>query len=278
MERTDLKMNEPLVSVCIPVFNTVKYVKQTIDSVLAQQYSNIEILVQDNASTDGTWELLQSLSGLHSQIKIERNDVNHGMSWNWNTVIKRAQGDYVMILSADDTLKPEFLSICAKTLDDSTIEVVSTHYDYLLDNGLIEERISIISDINDVYVNFASEVLRINPFQINFTLFKKSIINKMQYDGNLFSKYVSLDYGLFLRIGLTDTRLQYIPISLGHYRIHESNTSNNQISLQWNTLLTLVELCPGLSTRYPAQYFKTILYVTKVLAKSFLKKILVMHY
>ena len=98
-----------MVSVCIPVYNGSLFIEETINSVLCQDYRNLEIVVQDNASTDGTWDLLQLIAFKHSQLSIARNETNVGMAPNWNLCINRAKGDYLMLLSADDLLEKGFL-------------------------------------------------------------------------------------------------------------------------------------------------------------------------
>lgn len=271
MAVTGEKMNTTLVSVCIPVFNTVKYVRQTIESVISQQYPNIEILVQDNASTDGTWELLELLARDHPQIKIKRNQQNIGMSENWNTVIKRAQGDYVMLLSADDLLEPQFLTSCMCAFATNELDIVTTHFWYIYSDDSTSRRIEIISNVDAIYQNFAFEVLRLNPFQINFTLFKKHLIDKMMNNRDLFSKHLSCDYDLFLRLGVSGVRMKYLSKPYGYYRIHESNTSNNQKRLQWHTTLTLVDSFFPLFIRYPKQYTLTFFRIQKRLMIEIIK-------
>jgi glycosyltransferase involved in cell wall biosynthesis len=81
----------------MPVYNGEKYVAETIQSVLSQTYSRIEIIVQDNASTDGTRSILQEIASKYSQIYIERNEQNCGMSANWNLVINRSRGNNGML-------------------------------------------------------------------------------------------------------------------------------------------------------------------------------------
>lgn len=256
-------MNEPLVSVCIPVFNTVKYVKQTIESVLAQQYRNIEILVQDNASIDGTWELIVELAKTFPQLSIERNSRNIGMAGNWNKVIKRSKGEYVMLLSADDLLEPGFISCCIAEFQAADVDVVATHYSMLYPDGSKVGRGQRIAEVDGIYQNFACEILRCNPFQINFALFSIGVIKKMQQDENLFSEYVTCDYGLWLRLGLSGKQVKYLAQPLGYYRIHESNVSHNQIRLQWHTLITLFSSMPRLFARCSKIYMLTVFNVTK---------------
>lgn len=264
-------MNEPLVTVCIPVFNSVKYIEQTIKSVLAQDFSNVEILIQDNASVDGTWELLKLIAGAKPNVAIKRNKKNIGMSANWNAVINRAQGDYVMLLSADDVLDPGFLSSCISAFETEEVYFVSTHFWHLGNTGSVEQRPASILGADAFYQNFTCEVLRANPFQINFTLFKKSIIKKMRRNGNLFSPYITCDYDLFLRLGISGVRMKYIGNPLGYYRIHESNTSNNQKKLQWHGIIVLAKLFLPLIISCPKIYLKTIFFVGKRLLIELLK-------
>lgn len=266
-------MNTPLVSICIPVFNTVKYVRQTIECVLAQQYSNIEIIVQDNASTDGTWELLEILLCNCPKIKIGRNQRNIGMSGNWNAAIKKAQGDYVMLLSADDLIEPEFISSCMDAFENGNIDFVSTHYWYLYPDESRQERGARITDTDRVYHDFAGEVLRINPFHINFTVFSQSLIRKMYRNDSLFSPYVTCDYDLFLRLGTSGARMKYLAKPLGYYRIHESNVSHNQTGLQWHGLLTIFGVFFPLAILYPKQYFITLINIKKRLIILLIKKL-----
>lgn len=266
-------MNMPLVSICIPVFNTVKYVRQTIESVLAQQYPNIEILVQDNASTDGTWELIAEFAKTIPQVSIERNSTNCGMAGNWNLVIKRATGDYVMLLSADDLLEPEFISSCIAEFQVANIDVVATHYSILYPDGSAVGRGQRIADVDGIYQDFACEILRCNPFQINFALFSAGVIKKMQQNGRFFSEYVTCDYDLWLRLGLSGMQVKYLAQPLGYYRIHESNTSHNQVRLQWHTLVTLFSSMPKLIAKCPKIYMLTVVHVTRILLAVGMKRL-----
>jgi glycosyltransferase involved in cell wall biosynthesis len=100
------KTAAPLVSVCIPVYNGERYIVETIQSVISQKHTNIEIVVQDNASQDGTWDILKAMSCRDSRLSIMKNATNVGMAPNWNLVVNRARGEYIMLLSADDLISP----------------------------------------------------------------------------------------------------------------------------------------------------------------------------
>lgn len=91
-------------SVVIPTYNRVAYLKQTIESALQQDYDDFEIVVSDNASTDGTQELLCQYT-VHPAVRYFRNNSNIGMVPNWRrAVFELARGDWFVLLSDDDYL------------------------------------------------------------------------------------------------------------------------------------------------------------------------------
>lgn len=93
---------KPLVTVAIPVFRGVNYIRSAIDSVLAQSFRDYELLVVDNASDDGTVEVVRSYSD--PRIVLVCNEKNIGAEGNWNKCLTLAKGDYIKILPHDDTL------------------------------------------------------------------------------------------------------------------------------------------------------------------------------
>lgn len=95
-------MTNPLVSVIIPTHNRKDYVVKAIGSALAQTYRNIEILVIDDFSSDGTFELLLELSNQHSQIVPLRNEFNLGPAGTANRGINQSRGEYIAMLDDDD--------------------------------------------------------------------------------------------------------------------------------------------------------------------------------
>jgi glycosyltransferase involved in cell wall biosynthesis len=89
-------------SIIIPTYNRVHYLKQALESALSQDCDEYEVVVSDNASTDGTLELLQQYSN-HSIVRYFRNTTNIGMVSNWRrAVFELARGDWFIIISDDD--------------------------------------------------------------------------------------------------------------------------------------------------------------------------------
>lgn len=100
---------QQMVSILIPVYNRKSLISETLDSALNQTYSNIEVVIVDNASNDGTWELLQKYAQKDQRIKLFRNESNIGPVKNWMRCIEEATGFYGKILWSDDLIEPTYL-------------------------------------------------------------------------------------------------------------------------------------------------------------------------
>ncbi|RBP37337.1 glycosyl transferase family 2 [Roseimicrobium gellanilyticum] len=107
-----------LVTIGIPVFNGEKHLAQALDSALAQDCPNLEILISDNASTDGTQDICKEYRRRDSRIRYHRNKENLGASGNFQEVLKRANGEYFTWLACDDILtRGDYVSKLAGYLD-----------------------------------------------------------------------------------------------------------------------------------------------------------------
>ena len=83
----------PKVSVLMPCFNGAKYILKAIDSVLSQSFRDFELLIFDDQSTDGTFEIVSKLTDF--RIKVFRNASNLGLVGNWNNAIEKSSGEYI---------------------------------------------------------------------------------------------------------------------------------------------------------------------------------------
>lgn len=95
------------VSVVIPTYNRAYILREALESVLAQRYSNFEIVVVDDGSTDQTFELMKSVQ--HEKIHYIRNERNQGCSAAYNAGMRAAQGELIGFLDSDDLWKPDYL-------------------------------------------------------------------------------------------------------------------------------------------------------------------------
>ena len=100
--------NNPFVSICIPAYNAELFIFDTLKSAISQDYSNLEIIVSDDCSTDRTLQVLEGFED--SRLRIIRQNRNLGNYANCNAVIGAAKGELICKLDADDLLEPNFVS------------------------------------------------------------------------------------------------------------------------------------------------------------------------
>ena len=94
--------NEDLVTIIVPVYNREKYIKETIDSILKQTYTNYEVIFIDDCSTDGSLEILEEYCNLYNNFKLIKLKRNMGVSFARNIGIRKASGRYIAFLDSDD--------------------------------------------------------------------------------------------------------------------------------------------------------------------------------
>ncbi|MFW5821410.1 MAG: glycosyltransferase family 2 protein [Bacteroidota bacterium] len=100
-----------LVSIITPTYNSVNFIQSTINSIIEQTYTNWELLITDDCSNDGTWEILQKFAKKDKRIKIFRLEKNSGAGVSRNNSIKHATGRYIAFCDSDDLWEPEKLEV-----------------------------------------------------------------------------------------------------------------------------------------------------------------------
>lgn len=120
----ETKIVSPKVSILIPVFNRKDYFTECIQSALDQNFTDFEVVVVDNASEDGTWEMCQKFAAMDSRVRIFRNDSNIGPVRNWMRCAVEAKGEFSKILFSDDCLESNCLSEMVPKLDDPAVALV----------------------------------------------------------------------------------------------------------------------------------------------------------
>ena len=105
-DETSQRRSRPLVSIVVPAYNAEKYLRESLDSILAQTYPNVEVLVMDDYSTDGTPAILASYG---QRIRVIRQPKNRGIYGNANDGIAASQGEYIAVYHSDDVYLPEMV-------------------------------------------------------------------------------------------------------------------------------------------------------------------------
>ena len=246
----------PLVSIGVPAYNAKKYISETIRSILAQDYPNIELLIQDNCSNDGTWEMVQTLAQQHPQISVQQNERNIGMVGNFNRVINRAQGAYAMTMGADDMLEPTFVRRCVEvfTSHPQTDIVTTNDFFYDGDNGKTWQKV--IKLAPGVHRHFVGGIVLVNNFSINFTLFKRTALEQLRVNGNPFlTSFYTFDLEMWYRIAFAGMNTYYLPDPLGKFRVHAASASKKQFMHMFRQIfLVLMMHRAGIKKAAPLAY------------------------
>lgn len=115
----------PSVSVIVPVYNGAEFIEACIDSILAQDFRDFEIIIVDDASTDGTSALCEKLYGQNPLVRIHRHGENQGPSFSRNTGLSLAIGKYVTFVDCDDLVLWNMLSVLYETAERTGADIVS---------------------------------------------------------------------------------------------------------------------------------------------------------
>jgi len=99
------------------VFNGQDYLAETLDSILAQTYTDFDLIISDNGSTDRTAAIVQAYAAKDPRIRSYRNESNLGAGWNFNRTFHLSSGEYFKWAAHDDQLEPAFLEKCVEALD-----------------------------------------------------------------------------------------------------------------------------------------------------------------
>ena len=124
--------DRPLVSVGIPTYNRLDKLQLAVASVLAQDYPAVELVVSDNASTDGTAEWLGELVRTNPGVVVHTNATNVGPTANFNQVRSASTGPFLLWLGDDDVLDPSYVSACVAALEanpDAVLAAGEVRYD-----------------------------------------------------------------------------------------------------------------------------------------------------
>ncbi|MCT1194036.1 glycosyltransferase [Lactococcus lactis] len=113
----------PLISIIVPTYNVEKYIRTCIESILAQTYRNVEVIIVNDGSTDQSLAVISDLICSHHNIKVI-NQKNQGLSVARNTGIDVATGKYIIFVDSDDKIMPDFVSSLYQIADKTGADIV----------------------------------------------------------------------------------------------------------------------------------------------------------
>ena len=229
---------QPLVSIVLPCYNAEKYLRYSLDSILSQDYKNLEILCINDGSSDSTLELLNIYKCSDERIVIINNEENIGLIRTLNKALKLVKGEYFARMDADDYSTPDRISKQMKLIESMPeIDLVSTAYNYFKIDGQMLDYVLPIAKAPNA-LKFLS--LFCTPLTHASILCKSSLINNglFIYDNNY--PYAE-DFELFSRLAWSGIKMCAMEESLYWVRLHSDSVSVKYNDIQVQTNLNIVE-------------------------------------
>ena len=220
-----------MVSIIVPIFNTYKYLNRCVESLIRQNYSDIECILVDDGSVDGSSELSDEYASRDSRIKII-HQVNKGLSAARNVGIEAATGDYIAFVDSDDFVSEDYIEKLVKRADREKADIVICNYKFVDDNG---------SDIkNDNYTKFTLEqcfdgtdallLFENRTYRTFFDVVWNKLFRRELFDGVRFPEGVSVveDIAIMPILYHKAKRVSVIPDKLYYYVYREESLSHTK--------------------------------------------------
>lgn len=213
----------PLVTVQICTYNRAELLPKAIDSILSQNYENIEIIILDDASTDKTAELMENYVSKNSKIKYYRNDKNLGITSSRNKILTLSGGRYLAVLDSDDYwTNPNKIGEQVKFLEENPeYALIGTFCELVDAKGKIIKKIA--PETSDVAIR--KKILSQNQFMHSSVVYRKHAIKEYI---DVYKTGQLEDYATWLEIG-KNYKFANLPILTTHILYHQGNISKKRV-------------------------------------------------
>lgn len=213
------------------MYNGENYLEDAINSVLAQTFTDFELIISDNASTDRTSEICQAYAEKDKRIHYYRAEKNVGAAWNFNHVFELSTGEYFKWIAHDDLVAPDYLSKCVEVLDNDDSII------------LCNSRVEFINEYGDVTADYIMKQNNVNSrkpqdrfgYLIYFHHFCFDVFGLIRSDAlrrtGLIKSYPGSDRALLAELSLIG-RFYEIPHFLFLHREHEERSTRAYSNLQ----------------------------------------------
>jgi glycosyltransferase involved in cell wall biosynthesis len=239
-----MKSANPLVSVIMPCYNASRFVSEAILCVIQQTYSNTEIIVVDDGSSDTSTDIVRELAETyHGRIHLLQQN-HRGPYPARNLGLRHANGEYISFLDADDWWRKDCLEILLGTLQKTGADLAYCGWQNVGDNAPGQDPyIPPAYEAGDMVALFLGGC----PWPIHAALTSRDVVNAV--NGFSERRFASMDYDFWLRILAHTRNMIRVPEVLAFYRWH----GKDQISsTKWRQVLDAVQVRRDFANRHPA--------------------------
>jgi glycosyltransferase involved in cell wall biosynthesis len=217
-------MNINLVSIIIPVFNQEKYLKETLDSVFNQTYSNWECILVNDGSTDNSILIINEYLAQDNRFYFINSD-NKGVSNARNLALKQVKGDYVLFLDGDDLIHPQKIELAIshfqKDTDLSIVFNTTNYFQDTIENVLYPMKIDAeLLNFNDLLLYWGEKII----IPIHSAIIRSSLFDGIEFNTTLTAQE---DWLVWLRLFQKNPKVLVLDIVLSYYRKHNSSRTQS---------------------------------------------------
>ena len=220
MKNTD-QNKVPLVSVVVPAYNVANYIEKAVESVLSQSFSDLELLIVDDASTDETAAVAETFAARDGRVRVLTNESNCGVALTRNRGIAAAQGTYIALLDGDDYWYPEKLEKQLALAEETDADIVYCSYDLVEERENPRQRAFIVPP----ETNF-TKMLSSNVISCSTALLKASVLGPEPFGT---AKDYSEDFLLWMQLLQEGKRAVGCTEVLGAYRLMPQSRSSDKL-------------------------------------------------
>ncbi|MBW4488033.1 MAG: glycosyltransferase [Trichocoleus desertorum ATA4-8-CV12] len=228
----------PLVTIAIPTYSRLSYLKEAVASALAQTYSNVEVLISQDPRPDGldesinTWS--EALANQNSKVRYRFNTYNLGLAGNWNALADAAEGEYLVIPGDDDRLLPNFTELMVNAINSDINLAFANHY-IINSQGVRLESESYQYTQHyhrDVLlpgeVQYPEVLIWQNSIPMSASLIRTQDVQKLRFKEDLNTPEIEL----FIRLAQAGGRFAFVPHYVSEYRVHERSATRAGLRIE----------------------------------------------
>lgn len=231
-------MNQPLISVIIPVYGVEKYISQCLESVINQTYKNLEIIVVNDGTKDRSADIAKEYAAKDSRIKVY-DFQNGGLSVARNRGLEIATGDYISYIDSDDWLDTKMYETLLEAAMKNEADMVKCGI--IETNGAAEEKIT-FSDVKIInneqhkaFKNYFKGILWTLAWN---GLYKKELAKKVKFPDNVVHED-NYSSGMFLYLA---KKVIVMPFCLNYYRVNDAGISKGGVKKPLDKILAIIKL------------------------------------
>ncbi len=216
-----MRKEKDLISVIIPVYNAERFLETTVLSVLNQTYSNLEVLLIDDCSKDGSLKIAKHFAEKDSRVTVIPLEKNAGVAHARNVGIRQAKGSYIALLDSDDVWTKEKLTRQIALLREKDAQIAYCSYDFIDEQGSSVNRPFLVPAATNYQDMLAKSVISCSTAVIDAGLLKTHAFRP---------EFLHEDYVLWMEL-LSDPQVSAVGIFdiLAHYRIVNGSRSHDKI-------------------------------------------------